>query len=91
MFKISGIIQAKIGPKSVTSSQIFKIGEVCIEAILCLSLLGEFQKSADKVGVCNSGFNVTRGIGFEFTKLEMTSNACICELVNIKLQTFDRI
>ena len=29
----------------------------CIEARFCLSLLGEFQKLADKVGVCKSGFN----------------------------------
>ena len=32
----------------------------CIEAIFCLSLLGEFQKSADKVCVCKSGFTCNR-------------------------------
>ena len=56
IFKISSKIQAKIGPKSVTSSQIFQNRRIhCIEAIFCLSLLGAFQKSADKVGVCKSG------------------------------------
>ena len=49
--------QAKIGPKSVTSSQIFQNRRShCIEAIFCLRLLGAFQKSADKFGVCKSGF-----------------------------------
>ena len=52
IFKISSKIQAKIGPKSVTSSQTFQNR---IEAIFCLRLLGAFQKSADKVGVCKSG------------------------------------
>ena len=50
--------QAKIRPKSVTCSQIFQNWRShCIEAIFCLSLLGAFQKSADKVHVCKSGLN----------------------------------
>ena len=38
----------------------------CIEAIFCLSLLGEFQKSADKVGVCKFGFSKYSGRKKEF-------------------------
>ena len=52
--------QAKIGPKSVTCSQIFQNRRShCIEAIFCLRFLRVFQKSADKVGVCKSGFSQT--------------------------------
>ena len=48
--------QAKIGPKSLTCSQIFQNRRShCIEAISCLRLLRVFKKSADKVGVCKSG------------------------------------
>ena len=47
----------RIGPKSVNSSHIFQNRRShCIEARFCLSLLGEFKKSADKVDVCKSGY-----------------------------------
>ena len=50
-------IQARIGPKSVKSSQIFQNRRShCIEVRFRLSLLREFQKSTDKVGVCKFGF-----------------------------------
>ena len=72
IFKISSKNQAKIGPKSVTSSQIFQNRRShCIEVVFCLRLLGAFQKSADKVGVCKSGlreliFAVTNFCGSQF-------------------------
>ena len=49
----SSKIKAKIEPKSVNSSHNFiNRRSHCIEANFCLSLLGEFQNSADKAGVC---------------------------------------
>ena len=55
--KFPSKIQARIGPKFVNSSQIFQNRRSrCIEVRFCLSFLGEFQKLADKVGVCKSGF-----------------------------------
>ena len=53
VFKISSKTQTKLRPKSVTFSQIFQNWiSHCIEVIFCLSLLGAFQKLADKDGMC---------------------------------------
>ena len=72
--------QAKIGPKSVTCSQIFQNRRShCIEAIFCLRLLGVFQKSADKVGVCKSGLCI-----FHF--VFGLANRSTCEKLPVKYQ-----
>ena len=43
-------IQARIGPKSVNCSEMIQNPRShCIDAKICLSLLGEYQKSADKL------------------------------------------
>ena len=56
-------IQAKIVLKSVNSSRIFENRRShYIESRFCLSLLGAFQKSAYKIGVCVNPAYVTHYI-----------------------------
>ena len=62
--------QARIATKSVNSSQIFENRRRRgINTIFCLSFFEEFQKSADKVGVCKSGFTVPAS-SFKVGKIE---------------------